>query len=704
MHIAIEGMDGAGKTSQAKKVAQLLGGDFIAKSFHEMNDASGRYDNFMTIDSYSDGECSGIYGLRRNYFNEKEKNAIVVTDRFYISNYWSRAELLSVEYFKEISYKWGLPDLVIILYADEKTLYERIYKRNPKDKDLVKPSMSSKAYSLMRKFVKKMHIEALWVDNSQLTFDETTKVILDAYNKGIEYCVENYQCCSVIKTENKCIENETGRFIIAENELLYCLSEKKSIKIPEQAFYIGESAFLGIRKGSTIYVPKNTERISEYVFKYGNIDKIIVDKGNKVYSSDEYGLYSANGSVLIRYMGKDENVKLRNGITKIGNRAFSGNRYICTLKLPETIQCIKYGAFLGCQNLEEISFKKNNLEKIESGCFYGCNKLKKIHLDDGKYYIQNNCIMDGIRGIVYYFGAMNVETIILDDVDYIYPYAFYEKLDAESLYINASKIGSYAFENSIIKELHIGAKVLDIGERSFWNSQIAKVFLDAENESAPEIWNNTFPKETLFLTLERKQNYFLKNRDWQEKNVWSIIGKKKGDILCGSACVGYILEMEKKKEIFNKRLFWMLDIARTLDENFKGSVTVNYYNSQLMRDYVKGCIPKKFKVDDIIKDCNNKGIEIKELKYDYEALIDRKKNSKWLIMCLQSEILFEDDKLAGSNHVVIVDKIDEEFVWIISPGKRDIYKMYIHRKKFELSYLNNGQWIIWVGGKESVRN
>lgn len=704
MHIAIEGMDGAGKTSQAKKVAKLLGGDFIAKSFHEMNDASGRYDNFMTIDSYSDGECSGIYGLRRNYFNEREKNDIVVTDRFYISNYWSRAELLSVEYFKEISYKWGLPDLVIILYADEKTLYERIYKRDPKDKDLDKMSMSSKAYSLMREFAKKMHIEALWVDNSHLSFDETTEVILDAYNKGIEYCAENYQCCSEIKTENELIENDTGRFIISENELLYCLSEKEIIRIPEQVLYIGENAFWGIKKGSTIYVPKNTEKISEYIFKYENIDRIIVDKRNNFYSSDEHGLYSVNGSVLIRYIGKDKSVKLKNGIVKIGNRAFSGNGHICELKLPGTIQSIKYGAFSGCKNLEEILFEKNNVEKIEGGCFYGCNKLTKIHLDNGKYYIQNNCIIDDNRGIVYYFGARDVETIILDDIDYIYPYAFYEKLNVESLDINVLKIGSYAFENCIIKELNIGAKVLDIGERSFGNSQLEKVFLNSEKESVPEIWNNTFPNETLFFVHERKQDYFLKSRDWHGKNVWSIIGSKKDNVLCGSACVEYILGMEMKDKAFNKTLFWMLDIARTLDEFFKGSVSVNYYNSKLMCDYVKGCIPEKFEVKDIIEDCNKKGIEIKEHKFDFEELINRKNNSKWMIMCLQSEILFDDEKLVGSNHVVIVDKIDEELVWIISPGKKDIYKMYINRKKFELSYLNNGQWIIWVGGKESVRN
>lgn len=55
MHIAIEGMDGAGKTSQAKVLAKRIGGEFIAKSFHEMHDTSGIYDSFVTIDKYTGG-------------------------------------------------------------------------------------------------------------------------------------------------------------------------------------------------------------------------------------------------------------------------------------------------------------------------------------------------------------------------------------------------------------------------------------------------------------------------------------------------------------------------------------------------------------------------------------------------------------------------------------------------------------------------
>ena len=212
MHIAIEGMDGSGKTSQAKTLAERTGGEFIAKSFHEMHDTSGVYDGFVTIDKYTCGDIPGIYGIRQNYFFNKLENRDVVTDRFYISNYWSRANDLTVDYFRNISMVWGEPDLMLILYADSETLYKRIYGRNKYDKDLVKPKMSEMAYQRMFQFAEQMNFEVLVIDNSNISFDETSEVIYYAYKFGKEQCVEKYpSICRILQPKKRIINTFSYR-------------------------------------------------------------------------------------------------------------------------------------------------------------------------------------------------------------------------------------------------------------------------------------------------------------------------------------------------------------------------------------------------------------------------------------------------------------------------------------------------------------
>lgn len=50
MHIAIEGLDGAGKTETAKIVAQKLGLDFIEKPLHFITDEQGMENYYEIIE------------------------------------------------------------------------------------------------------------------------------------------------------------------------------------------------------------------------------------------------------------------------------------------------------------------------------------------------------------------------------------------------------------------------------------------------------------------------------------------------------------------------------------------------------------------------------------------------------------------------------------------------------------------------------
>ena len=53
MHIAIEGMDGVGKTSVAELIAEKLGYQFIEKPLHLLLDEEGQMENYLKISSYT---------------------------------------------------------------------------------------------------------------------------------------------------------------------------------------------------------------------------------------------------------------------------------------------------------------------------------------------------------------------------------------------------------------------------------------------------------------------------------------------------------------------------------------------------------------------------------------------------------------------------------------------------------------------------
>lgn len=81
----------------------------------------------------------------------------------------------------------------------------------------------------------------------------------------------------------------------------------------------------------------------------------------------------ANGSV--------KRVVVKDGITSVGNRAFSGNSATIDVELGESVERIGTSAFSNCKNLLSVTLPKS-LKTIESFAFSNCTSLEAVSFPD----------------------------------------------------------------------------------------------------------------------------------------------------------------------------------------------------------------------------------------------------------------------------------------------------------------------------------
>lgn len=183
IHIAIEGMDGVGKTTTCKLLAERLGYKFIEKNLHFLFDENDEFDNYFRIRDKVNANSdrlftSWFYGLGNIYLYTMFKDDNIVTDRHFLSNYaWSGTDD-NIEVYDLLVDKLGFPDLTVILYADETAIRNRLRGRDEHDSDLEKVKNSQEKYEKMVFFCEKYQMPYLVVDTSNLTPEQTVDIII----------------------------------------------------------------------------------------------------------------------------------------------------------------------------------------------------------------------------------------------------------------------------------------------------------------------------------------------------------------------------------------------------------------------------------------------------------------------------------------------------------------------------------------------
>lgn len=184
MIIAVEGMDGVGKTEISKHICNNHGFTFIEKPLHYFyNDgAEEKYADLMKVanrmyDIDDDVLKSWYIALGNIYVARMFKDENIVIDRHLVSNYYWNGTIDSDPIFKALIEVSGTPDLTILLYATPKTRMERLAKRDKNDPDLNDPEKKDDGFEKMIGFIQKFNLSHLVINTENMTLDEVKEIV-----------------------------------------------------------------------------------------------------------------------------------------------------------------------------------------------------------------------------------------------------------------------------------------------------------------------------------------------------------------------------------------------------------------------------------------------------------------------------------------------------------------------------------------------
>lgn len=167
--------------------------------------------------------------------------------------------------------------------------------------------------------------------------------------------------------------NENNQKYKSEKGVLYSKDGTKIIRYPEG------------KKQEEYEMPENIIDIQDYAFNNcKNLINIEVNKNNPKYKSTNGVLYTKDGKEIVRYPeGKQqEEYKILEGTTKIGNCTFYGCNSLISIEIPEEVTIIEWSAFKKCNSLENIKIPKG-VTILENSTFEECRNLKSIEIPEG---------------------------------------------------------------------------------------------------------------------------------------------------------------------------------------------------------------------------------------------------------------------------------------------------------------------------------
>ena len=165
--------------------------------------------------------------------------------------------------------------------------------------------------------------------------------------------------------------------------------------------------FAGCTALTNIKLPRNVSFIEGAFAGCTSLTDIAVAEENPYYCAMSGIVYSKDQKMIVAYPAgrPDTAFAIPEGVTGIGNAAFSGCTNLTQVSIPESVTGIGNAAFSECTNLTQVSVPEG-VTKIEYQTFYGCESLESVTIPDAITDIGDNAFLncDSLKD-VYFLGT-----------------------------------------------------------------------------------------------------------------------------------------------------------------------------------------------------------------------------------------------------------------------------------------------------------
>ena len=159
---------------------------------------------------------------------------------------------------------------------------------------------------------------------------------------------------------------------------------------------VGDSAFAECYSLTSVTFPESILHVGVNPFEHcDNLSRYLVPDGHPTLAAAGSALYSKADNRLICYprtRSTPKSCEIPEGITAIGDRAFSWCFYVESITIPDSVTSIGEMAFFGCHALTSLAIPEG-VTRIRSDCFYSCSAMTGItlpqsltHIDDRAFY------------------------------------------------------------------------------------------------------------------------------------------------------------------------------------------------------------------------------------------------------------------------------------------------------------------------------
>ena len=181
-------------------------------------------------------------------------------------------------------------------------------------------------------------------------------------------------------------------------------SSLTSITIPEGVTSIGSHAFGWCDSLTNITIPDSVTSIGNSAFSWcSSLTNINVSDNNKNYSSVSGVLFNKDKTEIIIYPEgkKDINYSIPEGVTSIGNSAFSWCDSLINITIPNSVTSIGNSAFSWCDSLINITIPEG-VTGIGKSAFISCDSLINITIPNSVTSIGDTafCSCNGLTKVL----------------------------------------------------------------------------------------------------------------------------------------------------------------------------------------------------------------------------------------------------------------------------------------------------------------